>query len=235
MTQPEFDHYSRSYDKLLSDPIRDRFAAADSDFFHIRKRDLIHSYFRQHGTNTSGLSYLDVGCGQGKLISLLRGDFTRAAGCDISQGMIGDASGLEFRLQKDRCNIPFKTAEFDVVSAVCVYHHVPGADQIALTLEIARVLKPGGTFAVIEHNPYNPVTRLIVSRSPIDRNAQLLCPRQTRALLSDAGLIPVATSYFLFFPDRVYNSGGAAVERWLSMLPFGGQYSIFCRKRLTDE
>lgn len=230
MTQPEFDHYSQSYEKLLSDPIRDRFAA-DSSFFHLRKRDLIRGYFRRHATSTSELSYLDVGCGHGKLMSLLREDFTRVSGCDVSQGMIDRASGLEVRLQKNPCNIPFKTAEFDVISAVCVYHHVSGADRVALTLEIARVLKPGGTFAVFEHNPRNPVTRLIVRRSPVDRDARLLTPRQTKALLSGAGLITVATSYFLFLPEFAYNSGGAVVERWLSMLPFGGQYAVFGRKR----
>ncbi len=231
MTEPEFDHYSRSYEKLLSDPIRDRFAAAGSEFFHIRKRDLIRSYFREHGTNTSELSYLDVGCGQGKLLSLLSGDFARVAGCDISQGMIGHASGLEVRLQKDPYNIPFEAAEFDVVSAVCVYHHVPKTSRTALTLEIARVLKAGGTFVIIEHNPHNPITSLIVSRSPIDRDARLLSPREARAFLSDAGLVQVATSYFLFFPDSVYNSGGAALEHWFSMFPFGGQYAVFGRKQ----
>ena len=231
MTEPEFDHYSRSYQELLCDPIRNRFAAADSEFFHIRKRDLIRSYFRQRATNTRELSYLDVGCGLGELMLLLRGDFTRAAGCDISRGMIGHASGLEVRLQKDPCKIPFEDAEFDVVSAVCGCHHVPEADRIALTREIVRVLKPGGTFVVIEHNPYNPVTRLIVNRSPIDRSAQLLRPRETRVLMSDAGLVPVVTSYFLLFPHRAYNHSGATVEHWLSMLPFGGQYAVFGKKQ----
>ncbi len=231
MTKPEFDHYSQSYDKLLSDPIRDRFAVVDSMFFHIRKRDLIRSYFSERTTNTKELSYLDVGCGLGDLMSLLRGDFSRVAGCDVSQGMIGRAAGLEVRLQKDPCSIPFEAAAFDVVSAVCVYHHVSECDRIALTREIVRVLKPGGTFAVIEHNPYNPVTRLIVSRSPIDGDARLLSPRETRVLLSNAGIVSNLTSYFLFFPDWAYNHGGAAVERWLSMFPFGGQYAVFGKKQ----
>jgi hypothetical protein len=40
--------------------------------------------------------------------------------------------------------------------------------------EIQRVLRPGGVFSLIEHNPLNPVTRLIVSRTPVDGNAKLL-------------------------------------------------------------
>jgi SAM-dependent methyltransferase len=176
------------------------------------------------------MSYLDVGCGQGKLISLLGGEFARVAGCDISEGMISHASGLEVRLQQDPCSIPFKAAEFDVVSAVCVYHHVPETDWMALTCGIARVLKPGGTFAVIEHNPFNPVTKLIVSRSPVDRTARLLSPQLTRTLLFQAGLIAKSTSYFWFFPERAYQKGGAAVERWLAKVPLGGQYAVFAQK-----
>jgi SAM-dependent methyltransferase len=231
VTEYDFDRHSVSYEELLSDPIRDRFAGADSDFFHIRKLDLIRSYFRRLPTDTRKLSYLDVGCGQGKLISLLRGDFARVAGCDVSQCMIDQASGPEIRLQNGPYSIPYRAAEFDVASVVCVYHHVPAPGRILLTREIVRVVKPGGTLIVIEHNPYNPVTRLIVSRCAVDREARLLSAQQTRRLLLGAGLIPEVTSYFLFFPQRIYNKGGAVMERWFSILPVGGQYAVFGRKQ----
>jgi SAM-dependent methyltransferase len=234
VTEPEFDRCSASYEELLSDPVRHRFAGADSDFFHRRKCDLIRSYFRQLTLDTRAMSYLDVGCGQGKLLSLLRGDFARVAGCDVSPGMIGRALGLDVRLQKDPCCIPFDNHEFDLVSVVCVYHHVSVANRVALTREVARVLKPGGTLAIIEHNPHNPVTKLIVSRTPVDRNARLLSAKETKALQVDAGLTPAAVSYFLFFPECIYKNGGAAAERWISMFPLGGQYAVFGRK-CADE
>lgn len=230
MTEPEFDQYAASYDQLLSDPIRDRFVGADSDFFHRRKRDLLRSYFRRSATDTSEMSYLDVGCGQGKLISLLHGDFARVAGCDVSSGMVAQAQGFDLRLQTDPCRIPFDTCEFDLVTVVCVYQHVSVNDRGALTREIARVIKPGGTLIIIEHNPYNPVTRLIVSRTPVDRDACLLSAKEARALEVDAGLTPTATSYFLFFPEFIYKYGGAAVERGISMCPLGGQYAAFAKK-----
>lgn len=228
--QREFDLYSESYQEMLSDPMRNRFADADSEFFHTRKRDLILSYLKKHVPNTRHLSYLDVGCGYGQLMSLLRANFARIAGCDVSEGMISHASGLDVRLQKQLCELPFESAAFDVISAVCVYHHVPKPDRMALTVEIARVLKPGGTFVIIEHNPYNPVTQMIVARHPIDREAQLLSPRATRSLLPGAGLAPWATSYFLYFPEHIYNWGGATVEHWLSRVPLGGQYAVFSWK-----
>lgn len=230
MKQPEFDRYSASYSQLLLDPIREFFAPGNSDFFHTRKCDLIRCYFRQSGVDTHRMSYLDVGCGQGQMISLLREDFLRVAGCDVSQGMIGHPSNLDVRLQTDSCMIPFDSAEFDFISAVCVYHHVPEDERIALTREIARVLKPGGIFTVLDHNPYNPVTKLIVSRTPVDQDAQLLSARQAKRLLGSADLALHATNYFLIFPERIYKLGGASLERWFSRIPLGGQYAIFGKK-----
>ena len=74
---------------------------------------------------TSGLRYLDVGCGKGELLRLLQSDFKQAAGCDVSAGMMRQIAGIETRVQQDPLQIPFGDAEFDLVTAVCVYHHVP--------------------------------------------------------------------------------------------------------------
>jgi hypothetical protein len=60
-----FDQLSSSYEDLLRDPIRDRFTGAESAFFHLRKRDLIRDFFRCRAVDTTGLVYLDAGCGKG--------------------------------------------------------------------------------------------------------------------------------------------------------------------------
>ncbi len=230
MSHPEFDQYSASYQELLRDPIRDRFGGETSAFFHYRKRDLIRAYFAQRSVAMRPLSYLDLGCGKGELLSLLRNDFGRVAGCDPSAKMLNDAEGIETRVQHDSGEIPFADAEFDFVTAVCVYHHVPAAARAALTREVARVLKPEGVFAIIEHNPYNPATRLIVSRTPVDSDAILLPRRETKELLQQAGFGLDVWRYFLYFPEAIYRRTGDAVERWLGKLPLGGQYAIFARK-----
>src|ERR1019366_5425204 len=157
----EFDQYAGSYDALLSDPVRDRFAGSNSEFFHLRKRDFIRDYFWRRGLDTRQLRYLDVGCGKGELLRLLQDDFASAAGCDTSPEMLAHAKGLQVRLQESPARIPFRNRDFDVITAACVYHHVPIAQRLALTREVGRLLSPGGIFAVIEHNPYNPVTRRI--------------------------------------------------------------------------
>jgi len=230
MTRPEFDRYSTSYEKLLKNPIRDRFAEPGSEFFHIRKRDLIRGYFRSRKVDTQRLRYLDIGCGRGELLSLLRGDFDYVAGCDPSQGMLNFADIVDTRVQDSPDSIPFASSEFDFVSAVCVYHHVPVAARLTLTREVHRVLKPGGVFSIIEHNPYNPVTRLIVSKLPVDVNAVLLGPAEARKWMSQAQLRPDAVKYFLIFPELLYTRGARIIEEWLDKVPLGGQYAVFGHK-----
>jgi len=230
MARHQFDHYATSYEDLLKDPLRDVFSGGRSDFFHLRKAILIRDYFRQRGVDTRRQCYLDLGCGKGNLLSLLREDFARVCGCDLSTDMLSSVEGIETRVQEDPLKIPFGSAEFDLVTAVCVLHHVPPPGRLALTQEVSRVLKPGGVFAIIEHNPYNPVARKIVSRTLVDADAILLKPSETRHWLVSAGLVPEASSYFLFLPAAIFRRAGQ-LERWLTKVPLGGQYAVFGAKK----
>ena len=235
MSQPEFDRYSGSYEDLLKDPIRDRFMGSGPQFFHLRKRDLIREYFRTRSVDTRGLRYLDIGCGKGELLSLLRDDFHQVAGCDPSPGMLSSSQGMETRVQEDSGKIPFGDAAFDFVTAVCVYHHVPPSSRLALTREAYRVLRPGGVFAILEHNPYNPVTRLIVSRAPVDADAVLLRPSEAREWMRRAGFTCQGPRYFLYFPEPMYRRAGHWLEHLLRGVPLGGQYAIFGTKPSSNR
>ena len=232
MRPTRFDELSSSYEELLRDPLRDRFTGQESMFFHRRKSELIRRFFRLRNIDTSSLRHLDVGCGKGELLNLLQADFKRSAGCDVSADMMREITGVETRVQIDPLQIPFEDGSFDLVTAVCVYHHVPVADRPSLTQEIQRVLKPGGILCMIEHNPRNPVTRLIVSRTPVDADAILLEAAEARGLAAGAGLLPVEHSYFLYFPQTLYRYVGW-MEGMLTKLPFGGQYALFSQRPLA--
>ena len=199
----EFDHYARAYSDLLRDPIRDRFAGS-AGFFHERKWALLREFLAHHGLKTKALSWLDVGCGEGDLLKLAGPHFAAAAGCDPSIEMLRSCGGLEIRQQPCPSELPFPDRSFDLVTAVCVYHHVHGYDRRLLTDSIRRVLKPNGVFCMIEHNPWNPVTRLIVKRCPVDRDAELLSARDASAVLQSAGFEVIETSYFLYFPRQLF-------------------------------
>lgn len=226
----EFDVLSADYEELLRDPVRDRFMGGTAGFFHLRKRDLIRDYFRRRGISSPNLRYLDLGCGRGDLLSLLRADFGEVAGCDPSEGMLDFARsklpGVELRVQHESGRIPFEDGQFDFVTAVCVYHHVAPRLRDCLTAEVRRILKPGGIFAIVEHNPFNPVTRRIVRRTPVDADAILLGSAEARALLWCQRFIIDDLRYFLYLPQPLY-SRAAWVEPLLHRAPLGGQYAAF--------
>ena len=225
---PAFDNYANDYAALIQDPIRDKFASG-SQFFFKRKIEVIRSFFESAGIQTRKLDWLDVGCGQGDLLRLGRDSFKSIAGCDPSQGMLKSCEGLEVRHQTETEKLPFANGAFDFITVVCVYHHVPPERRSLLTAEAVRVLRPGGTLCIIEHNPWNPVTKLIVSRTPVDADAQLLTAVESARLMSQAGCQVLETRFFLLFPERLHRFT-RSVEDTFRVLPLGGQYAVFARK-----
>lgn len=225
---PEFDSYAPEYPNLLQDPIRDRFANG-SQFFHLRKARLIQDFFARRNVSAAGMAWLDVGCGQGELLKIAGSAFARAVGCDPSAKMMEACAGIEMFEQPSPTELPFPDQSFDFITAVCVYHHVPRMQRAALTASIYRVLKPGGVFCLIEHNPFNPVTQVIVRRCPVDSDAELLRASTASHLVRSADLEVVDTAYFLYFPERVFNRIGW-IERYLRPLPVGGQFAMFSRR-----
>lgn len=231
MSQREFDRYSESYFDLLQDPIRERFTGSHPEFFQVRKAELVLDYFRRRKLDTSQMHYLDVGCGQGDLLRILQPSFGYVAGCDPSAGMIAAVREVDARLQTDENMLPFPDDSFDFVTASGVFHHVPPQHRSTLVNEVSRVMKPGGTFAIIEHNPINPITRLIVSRAPVDVDAVLMTSSQVKSLFRSAELTVDEQRYFLYLPMRLYEHGGRFIENVLGKIPMGGQYAVFGRKR----
>ena len=124
----------------------------------------------------------------------------------------------------DGLRAPFADESFHMVIAVCVLHHVPVDQRVAFLAEAARITRRGGLVLLCEHNPWNPLTRLVVGRCELDRDAVLLAQSEARRRLTAAGLSNIRSRYILFFPWR------GAVWRWfeerLAWLPLGGQYVI---------
>jgi ubiquinone/menaquinone biosynthesis C-methylase UbiE len=94
---------------------------------------------------------LDVGCGNGYLLSKYAQAGANVTGIDITSKAIELTQqrfinlGLKANILKaDAQSLPFDDQSFDCVTSVGVLHHVPDT-QKAIN-EIHRVLKPGGQF-----------------------------------------------------------------------------------------
>jgi hypothetical protein len=90
------------------------------------------------------------------------------------------------------------------------------------------VLAPGGLCCIIEHNPWNPITRAIVRRCPVDADAELLTARAASKLLEKSGFEVLSTDYFLYLPEKMFQQLGF-LEGMLRRPPFGGQYALLAR------
>jgi SAM-dependent methyltransferase len=132
----------------------------------------------------------------------------------------------------DGRKLPFEDGRFDVAFAICVLHHVEPADRAAFVVELGRVVRPGGVVLIFEHNPYNPLTRVAVSRCDFDRGVVLETRAATLRLVRSGGLEPVEAPYIVFFPWRA--RGLRATERVLGWLPLGAQYVVAARAPQTD-
>lgn len=84
---------------------------------------------------------LDAGCGNGVYLRELAGRGVRAAGCDLSPGMLR-TGGHPAVACADVTGLPLRDAAFDVVLAVHMLYHVPGRGKAVR--ELRRVLVPGG-------------------------------------------------------------------------------------------
>ena len=174
------------------------------------------------------LEVLDVGCGPGETDGHLHGAFSALSGVDVSDSLVAEARRRNpwaaYSSYSAGEPLPYPDDAFDFSFAICVFHHVPAARRRDLAAEMTRVTRPGGTVAIFEHNPWNPLTRKAVRNCSFDEDAVLIRRREAASLLAEAGLGAAESAYIVFFPR-----GGrrlAAVERRLGKLPLGAQYYV---------
>jgi 2-polyprenyl-6-hydroxyphenyl methylase / 3-demethylubiquinone-9 3-methyltransferase len=111
-----------------------------------------------------GARVLDVGCGAGFLSNYLATQGFDVTGLDASQASLDvaarhDGTGKASYLLGDALRLPFQDASFDVVCAMDFLEHVE--DPAAVVAEVARVLRPGGSFFFHTFNR-NPVAWLVI-------------------------------------------------------------------------
>lgn len=227
----EFDAYAPDYAAGMDNPVKAMLGDSAEQFVAVKLRWLLRRY-PALSTAGSDMRILDYGCGTATMLRLMAasGVPARLTGCDVSQGMLDEAERMWngrpaplLRLQRG-ARTPFPSRSFDLVLISAVLHHVVAGERLDVYAELCRIIRPGGTIVVFEHNPLNPVTRYVVARTPLDRDAVLLRASEVESGLRAAGGRVGRARYIMFAPPRL-----RFLERLddvLGWLPLGAQYAV---------
>ncbi|HEV2520748.1 MAG TPA: class I SAM-dependent methyltransferase [Candidatus Acidoferrales bacterium] len=175
---------------------------------------------------------LDFGCGDGATTPLL----VRALNAKSAVGVDVSSNSLEIarkRYASDRIRYEsigeFQPAgQIDLAYCNGVFHHIPPAKRAEALALVHRALRTGGIFSFWENNPWSLATRYVMSRCSFDRDAILLFPRESRALLSGGGFKILRTDFRFIFPRAL--RGLRKIEDLVYRAPLGTQYQVLGRK-----
>lgn len=216
-----FNNVKHSYRATIDDSIK--FIGKDLDHFTVLKAEFITQIIKQTFTNYTPI-LLDVGCGHGFIHPYLR-KHCKIVGVEMAEEVLSLARAANKDLEYigyDGNKLPFQNASFDIVTAMCVMHHVPPQQWQDFASELKRVLKPGGIALIFEHNPYNPVTRYVVANNVLDEGVVLLSHKKLNQLMKNAGFTKIGSKFIFFTPFA------AKFFRWFDKLlwwcPLGAQY-----------
>ena len=153
-----YDKFSRFYDRFVALHSRDKLGLA---------RKFLVELIPVDGAG----AVLDLCTGTGTLLLLLQdklGATGRVIGADFPHGMLTVAQGKTRNLQGislvecDAASLPFAPESFDAVTCSHAFYELKGETQARALNEIVRVLKPNGSFLMMEHDvPANPIVRFL--------------------------------------------------------------------------
>ena len=104
-------------------------------------------------------NFLEVGSGTGYWLNLLHPLSDKLFGLDYSFGMIRQAKRQPAPLKLSNgsaLHLPYRNNSFDLLYSVDAVHHF--VDHKTFLAEAFRVLKPGGAFATLGHDPHEGTT-----------------------------------------------------------------------------
>ncbi len=150
-----FDKDAMDYDKSL------KYAVVRSKYHYVVDEALRFQF----------LSWLDVGCGTGALLSMIaeqRKDI-KLFGIDLSEEMIkvaraklGEAADLRVSNSE---RLPFEDNRFDLITCTFSFHHYPNPK--AVLTEMKRVLSQKGKLIIVDPVLFTPLRQIFNLLAPL--------------------------------------------------------------------
>lgn len=115
-------------------------------------------YVKLAGEHTGDAPVLDVGCGRGEWLELLKENSITARGLDLNEVMVGKCRDAGLEVARSDAVSYLKGLESESLGMITGFHiveHLPFTTMVALFDESFRVLKPGGKVIFETPNPEN--------------------------------------------------------------------------------
>ncbi len=167
-----------SYSLLMSRAIRndydddpDRFIGGAKLFEQHWLVEDVHGMIADRLLANGAAPVLDVGCGNGRLITQLAKREIEFVGLDQSPTMLAEIDGPT-RLG-DATDLPFPDGSFGAVTALYMLYHIP--DPVLAISEAHRVLRDGGLFAAATPSRFDEpeLRKYLPSGSPSTFDAEI--------------------------------------------------------------
>ncbi len=232
MGSSEFDQYATNYEAALQQGLS--VSGESADHFARRRVEWLSFRLNQMAPAMAIQRAMDFGCGTGNSVGHLQSilQAEHVVGIDASVQSL-----VQARERYSEAQATFFTSEeyptkeaIDLAYCNGVFHHIPIAIRPQVMRYIFDAIKPDGIFAFWENNPWNPGTRIVMSRIPFDRDAITLSIPTAKRMLIDSGFSIERVDSCFYFPKML------AWLRWLepslARFPLGAQYLIVARKKV---
>jgi SAM-dependent methyltransferase len=179
------------------DHLLDAMYASFEDMFRGTREDIKNRariylpHIRAAKVDLSGAPVIDLGCGRGEWLELLRDENITSRGVDINRVFLDVCRAMALDAKESDAVTFLRNLKPNSIAAVTSFHlieHLPLRSLIALLDESLRVLKPGGLIILETPNPENlEVGGCNFYTDPTHRNP--LPPPLTQALVELRGFV----------------------------------------------
>lgn len=217
----DFDQFSDDYKHYISNSI-EKFDK-NLGYYHDSKISITQNRAKHNPRNI-----LDFGSGVGTMIPYIKKRFKK------SKIYAFDESKNSLTLLKK--NYPFVRClkkvdgkiKFDLIFLSGVIHHIDKNIRNKILKKIYLSLKKSGKLIIFEHNPYNPLTNIVVKNCEFDQDAQLIKKSELIRICENVKLKIVDSAYIFFFPTSLKKFRG--LEKYLEWFFLGAQYFCIFKK-----
>lgn len=212
-----FDRYLNDYEYYIQESTK----KFDKNLDYYRKNKI---EITKERTLNYPKNILDFGSGVGVMIPHMKKKFSK------SKIYAYDESRESLKFLKKK--FPFVTClkkidgqiKFDLIFLSGVVHHIEKNLRERVFKKIHSSLNASGILVIFEHNPYNPLTNIVVKNCEFDQDAQLIKRRDLIKICEKVNFKINESAYIYFFPTFMKQL--RFLEKYLEWFFLGAQY--FC-------